>query len=428
MSEKVILVGIEYLNDEDDDKESILDELERLADTAGAVTVGKLVQKRRKADSGTYIGQGKLEELKDLCRMHEADAVIFDDELSGSQTKYIEDYLEIKVIDRTMLILDIFAARAFSGEGKIQVELAQLNYMFPRLAGLGNDLSRLGGGIGTRGPGEKKLETDRRHIRRRINALKKQLKDIEKQREVIREGRKKSGMPVCALVGYTNAGKSTLLNVLCDTEAFVEDKLFATLDTATRKMTFQSDRDDENNFSDILLVDTVGFIKKLPTELVEAFKSTLDEVRYADVIIHVVDASDKDIEDHIRIAEQTLKIIGVENKPALLVQNKIDRLAYNDRLPLDYRILQRYAGVFEISAEKKTGLNEMIKGLKKILSDEKVDLSVLVPYNEGRISSFIHENAQIIEASYLETGISYDLIIDKSKVNVIRPYLEGSRK
>lgn len=428
MVEKVVLTGIEYTSGDRRDLEVPLEELERLAHTAGAVTVGKLVQRRRQADSATFLGQGKLGELKALCLENGADAVIFDDELSGSQIKTIEDYLGIKVIDRTMLILDIFAARAFSGEGKIQVELAQLNYMLPRLMGYGGDLSRLGGGIGTRGPGEKKLETDRRHIRRRITVLKKQLKDIEKQREVLRQGRDKYQMAVCALVGYTNAGKSTLLNGLCDTEVFVEDKLFATLDTTTRKLVLKSGEGDEHKGMDILMVDTVGFIKKLPTQLIEAFKSTLEEVKFADVIIHVVDSSADDPEGHIKVAEETLEIIGAGDKPALLALNKIDRPARGPGTALNYQILQRYQGVYEVSAKEKIGLEEMMTGLKGILSREEVDLSVIIPYNEGRISSFIHDNARIIKTSYLESGVRFNLVIDRSKVNVIKPYLAGSRE
>ena len=317
IKEKVILVGVETGGDEP--AESSLDELAELARTAGAEVAGRLIQSRESIHPGTYIGKGKLLELKDLLWETDATGIICDDELTSTQLGSLESELSCKVIDRTLLILDIFAARAVSGEGKIQVELAQLRYRASRLTGLGKSLSRLGGGIGTRGPGEKKLEMDRRLIRERISRLKRELKDVEKHRELIRSQRKQSGLKTAALVGYTSAGKSSLLNALTDAGILEDAMLFSTLDTTTRSLML-------DNTQEILLTDTVGFIRKLPHHLVEAFKSTLEEARYADIILHVVDASNPNMDMQMHVVYETLRELGAEGKPVITLFNKQDLL------------------------------------------------------------------------------------------------------
>nr|WP_256961570.1 GTPase HflX [Thermoanaerobacterium thermosaccharolyticum] len=313
--EKAVLVGV-IIND--DDNES-MDELKELAETAGAEVVGIMTQSRSSVDRNSYIGKGKLSELKQFVDNMDIDLVIINDELSGSQIKNIEDIVNQKVIDRTSLILDIFAKRAKSAEGMLQVELAQLKYRLPRLQGLGNDLSRLGGGIGTRGPGETKLETDRRYIRERIKAIEGKLEDLKKHRELLRGRRRKNEIPVVAIVGYTNAGKSTLMNALTDSSVYVEDKLFATLDPTARKLDLPSGRE-------AILIDTVGFIRKLPHDLVEAFKSTLEESKYADVLLHVIDITSKDIKHKIEVVENVLRDLEAIDKPIINVYNKSDLL------------------------------------------------------------------------------------------------------
>lgn len=316
--ERFILVGIQ-LGDNELAEES-LDELEALARTAGAAVAGRLIQNREAMHPQTYIGKGKIEELKDMIWEEDASGIICDDELSAVQLNHLQQELECKVIDRTLLILDIFAAHAVSGEGKIQVELAQLRYRSARLTGLGNSLSRLGGGIGTRGPGEKKLEMDRRLIRERISRLKRELKEVEQHRELIRTQRKRSNMKVAALVGYTSAGKSSMENALTDAGILEDAMLFSTLDTTTRVLELEGKQK-------ILLTDTVGFIRKLPHHLIEAFKSTLEEARYADIIIHVVDASNPQMDTQMYVVYDTLRQLGVEGKPVITLFNKQDLLA-----------------------------------------------------------------------------------------------------
>ena len=315
--ERVILIGVQ--TEVGDDVEASLDELEELAETAGAETVAKVIQNREAVHPGTYIGKGKIEEVASLLRALDANGVICDDELSPAQLNNLERELDCKVMDRTLLILDIFAARAVSGEGKIQVELAQLRYRASRLSGLGRSLSRLGGGIGTRGPGEKKLEMDRRLIRERISRLKKELADVERHRELLRSQRNQSGMKVAALVGYTSAGKSSIENALTNAGILEDAMLFSTLDTTTRAL--QLDGTQE-----ILLTDTVGFIRKLPHHLIEAFKSTLEEAKYADIIIHVVDVSNPRMDEQMYVVYDTLRQMGAEGKPVITLFNKQDRL------------------------------------------------------------------------------------------------------
>ena len=309
-TEKVILVGVS-LSDQDDTKES-LEELKDLVSTAGAETVGMVIQNREQQHPGTYVGKGKIEELKSMIWELRATGIVCDDELSPAQMKNLQDELDVKVMDRTLIILDIFAARASTSEGKIQVELAQLKYQQTRLAGFGKAMSRLGGGIGTRGPGEKKLEMDRRLIKSRIAQLNRELKDVKKHREVTREQRSRSHIPVAAIVGYTNAGKSTLLNTLTGAGILAEDKLFATLDPTTRDLKLPSGQE-------ILMTDTVGFIRKLPHHLIEAFRSTLEEARYADIILHVVDASNPQMDEQMHTVYETLQNLGVKDKPVITV-------------------------------------------------------------------------------------------------------------
>jgi len=431
------------------EEERSLDELEELAHTAGVTVVGKMLQKRPVRDSAHYIGSGKLEELGMFCNNMDAGTAIFDDELSGAQIRNIEEAIGVKVIDRTTLILDIFAQRAHSREGKIQVELAQLKYRLPRLTGMGGQLSRLGGGIGTRGPGEKKLETDRRHIRRRINYLETELKEVRKQRELIRENRRRNEFPTVALVGYTNAGKSTLLNKLCGADVFVEDKLFATLDPTTRKLAFSANvfgqtgqsNDDDNTLTDverdILLIDTVGFIRKLPTELIEAFKSTLEEAVYADALIHVVDATDEEYEEHIKVVNEILHSLGAENKPVILALNKIDLFDANkvneanegneripERIPIKSAYGDLYSEVCEISAITGHGLDDLVKSIEGILSVNKVELNLMVPYNEGWVLPYIYENGRILEKDFADKGIKAKVVIENSKAYKIMKYAE----
>ena len=316
-TEKVILVGV-ALSDQDDTKES-LEELKDLVSTAGAETAGMLIQNREQQHPATYVGKGKIEELKNMIWELRATGIVCDDELSPAQMKNLQDELDVKVMDRTLIILDIFAARASTSEGKIQVELAQLKYQQTRLTGWGRAMSRLGGGIGTRGPGEKKLEMDRRLIKSRIAQLNRELKDVKKHREVTREQRSRSHIPVAAIVGYTNAGKSTLLNALTGAGILAEDKLFATLDPTTRDLKLPSGQE-------ILMTDTVGFIRKLPHHLIEAFRSTLEEAKYADIILHVVDASNPQMDEQMYTVYETLQNLGLKDKPVITVSNTIDRM------------------------------------------------------------------------------------------------------
>lgn len=421
--ERAILVGVETLArgtiiEEKTEGERSLDELEELAHTAGATVVGRILQKRLAEDSTFYIGKGKVEELKELCINMDADIVIFDDELSGAILRNLEDALKVKVIDRAALILDIFSQRAQSREGKLQVELAQLKYRLPRLAGIGHQLSRLGGGIGTRGPGEKKLESDRRHIRRRIKYLEARLNEISKRRSTVRLKRQKNETFTVAIVGYTNAGKSTLMNRLCNSGVFVEDKLFATLDPTTRKLTGENE--------DILIIDTVGFIRKLPTELIKAFKSTLEEAVYADTLIHVVDASDREYEEHIRVVEKTLLNLGAANKPILIAFNKIDLLDKGEnhtkeRIPI--RSLLR-KDIFEISAVTGEGIDTLIEGIRNTSPIIDVKLDITVPYEAGWVLPYVYENGKILEKEYLSNGVKAKILINKGRLERIKNFIK----
>lgn len=390
--ERVILVGVSV--EDNDDTEQSLDELEELAATAGAVCVGRVVQNRAQIHPGTYVGKGKLEEIKDLLWEADATGIICDDELSPAQLGNLKDELNTKIMDRTLIILDIFASRASTNEGKIQVELAQLKYRQSRLTGLGVTMSRLGGGIGTRGPGEKKLEMDRRLIKSRISQLNRELKDVKRHREVTREQRSRNQVPVAAIVGYTNAGKSTLLNKLTGADILAEDKLFATLDPTTRSMRLKSKQE-------ILLTDTVGFIRKLPHHLIEAFRSTLEEAKYADMILHVVDISNPQMDEQMHIVYETLQNLGVKNKPVITAFNKQDRITERVMVrdfKADYTV--------HISARTGEGLDLLMDKVEMVLREQKIAIQRLYSYQEASKIQIIRKYGELIEEEYREEGIS----------------------
>lgn len=390
-AEKVILVGVSLADGIDMEKS--LDELEELATTAGAVTVGRIIQNRELVHPGTYLGKGKIDELSNLIWETEATGIICDDELSPAQLGNLQDALEAKVMDRTLIILDIFAARASTNEGKIQVELAQLKYRQSRLTGLGKSLSRLGGGIGTRGPGEKKLETDRRLIRDRVSQLNRELKDVKRHREVAREQRSKNHVPVVAIVGYTNAGKSTLLNKLTGASVYEEDQLFATLDPTTRSLKLPSKQE-------VLFTDTVGFIRKLPHHLIEAFKSTLEEAKYADIILHVVDASNPQMDLQMYTVYETLRDLEVVDKPIITAFNKQDKLEQAEII----RDL-RADKLVKISAKTGEGLDELQEAVEDILREQKIAIERVYPYAEAGKIQLIRKYGELLEEEYREDGI-----------------------
>lgn len=399
IEETVILAGIDTGDGEA--AERSLDELEELAKTAGAKVAGRLIQAREAAHPATYVGRGKLLELKELIWETDAAGIICDDELTSAQLGNLEAELSCKVIDRTLLILDIFAARAASGEGKIQVELAQLRYRASRLTGLGRSLSRLGGGIGTRGPGEKKLEMDRRLIRERISRLKRELKDVEKHRELIRTQRKQSGLKVAALVGYTSAGKSSIENALTDAGILEDAMLFSTLDTTTRSLML-------DNTQEILLTDTVGFIRKLPHHLVEAFKSTLEEAKYADIIIHVVDASNPQMDEQMHVVYETLRQLGAEGKPVVTLFNKQDLLE-NPVRQKDFR------ADYSIPASAKTGqgMEELKKALLEIIRRDQIYIERLYDFSEAGKIQIIRSRGQLVSEEYVPEGIAVKAYVPK---------------
>ncbi len=391
VTERVILVGVSL--QENDDTEDSLAELGELAETAGALVVGSAIQNRESVHPGTYVGKGKLQELRQLAAELDATGIICDDELSPAQLRNMEDALECKVMDRTLVILDIFAARASTSEGKIQVELAQLKYRLGRLAGLGTSLSRLGGGIGTRGPGEKKLEMDRRLIKNRISQLNRELSQVKMHREVTRSQRERSQVKVAAIVGYTNAGKSTLLNHLTHASVLEEDKLFATLDPTTRNLKLDSGQE-------LLLTDTVGFIRKLPHHLIEAFRSTLEEAKYADIIIHVVDSSNPQREKQMYIVYETLRNLGVSGKKTITLFNKQDKLVENEILK------DAYADkTLKISARTGEGMPQLLEALEEFLREDKQLLEGIFPYGKGRQVSQIRKYGELLEEDYRENGI-----------------------
>ena len=391
IEEKVILVGVS--EQEGDDAEDSVTELAELVKTAGATVVGTLIQKRETIHPGTYVGTGKVEEIALLIAQTGATGIVCDDELSPAQLRNLENMLDTKVMDRTLIILDIFAARATTSEGKIQVELAQLKYRLSRLSGLGKTMSRLGGGIGTRGPGEKKLEIDRRLINDRIAQLNRELKEVVKHREITRAKRAKSEVPVVAIVGYTNAGKSTLLNHLTDAEVLEEDKLFATLDPTTRML-------ELDGHQQVLLTDTVGFIRKLPHHLIEAFKSTLEEAKYADYIFHVVDASNLQMVKQMHIVYETLDHLGVKNKKMVTLFNKMDQRTEEEPLQ-DFRADH----ILQISAANNQGLDEIKALLQEMLREDKVYIERVIPYAQAGIIQLVREKGELVSEEYVPEGI-----------------------
>lgn len=412
IKEKVILVGISQ--QEGDDAQDSLEELAELAQTAGAQVVGAILQSREAIHPGTYVGSGKLLEIRQLLLETNATGIVCDDELSPAQMRNMEDALDCKVMDRTLLILDIFAARASTSEGKIQVELAQLRYRMSRLAGFGSSLSRLGGGIGTRGPGEKKLEVDRRRIKSRISHLKRELEQMQQHREVSRGQRSRSQVKTAAIVGYTNAGKSTLLNRLTNANVLEEDKLFATLDPTTRILKLDSGQE-------LLLTDTVGFIRKLPHHLVEAFRSTLEEAKYADFILHVVDASNPQMEKQMHIVYETLQSLGISGKKILTLFNKQDK-AEEPELLHDFRADR----TLKISAKWGDGMEELKRALEAILREDKQLLEGIFPYSQGGQIPIIRKYGELLQEDYQEHGIYVKAFVPVALYKNLEMRLQGS--
>ena len=390
------------------DAEMSINELSELVKTAGGITEAVIIQKRPSPDSVSYIGTGKLIEAKEICENMEIDVVICDGELSPTQGRVLEKALGTRVIDRTVLILDIFAKNARSGEGKLQVELAQLKYSLPRLQGQGTALSRLGGGIGTRGPGETKLESDKRHIRRRIHTLEEQLAELSKRRERYRSRRKKDGIVTAAIVGYTNAGKSTLLNTLTDADVLAENKLFATLDPTSRAIKLPDG-------SEVMLIDTVGFISRLPHFLVEAFKSTLEEATNADILIILSDASDSACEEQLEVTKEILKELGGEDKPMITVYNKCD-IADSYLLPVTKNTVK-------ISALKGIGIENLLECIAENMPKTKKRLLLLIPFSEGALANTVRQNSRILKEEYKAEGLFLDAIVDTAIMYKLLDYI-----
>ncbi|GLI19579.1 MULTISPECIES: GTPase HflX [Tepidanaerobacter] len=406
-STKALLLGM--LNDISD--EDSFKELKLLAETAGVEVVGEAVQKRNKIDPAYYVGKGKAEEVAQAVKTLGANAVICDDELSPVQIRNLEDLTGVQIIDRTMLILDIFAQRAKTSEGKIQVELAQLQYMMPRLTGKGIELSQEGGGIGTRGPGETKLETDRRHIRRRIHHLKEELEDIQKSRKIITQSR---AYPVISLIGYTNAGKSTLMNALTNAGVKTGDRLFETLDTTTRGLILPDGRK-------VLLSDTVGFIRKLPHQLVDAFRATLEEVKEADLLIHVADGSSPTVEEDIAVVNSVLKELGVEKTPIIIAINKIDITGDTAIFIEGYN----KDSTIGISALTGKNLDKLLDAICRMLPSNRRKAELLIPYDNASALNEIHQNSAISETEYLDEGVKIKGEIDIAKLKKYEKYIIG---
>jgi len=406
-----ILVGIAERSSEMDECERSLDELERLLDTAGGECYAKVIQIKDSFDPRTCIGSGKVEQIKEMCERADVDLVVFDFELTPAQIRNLENDMGgvASVIDRSMLILDIFALHAVSGEGKLQVELAQLRYSAPRIMGKGNELSRQGGGIGTRGPGESKLETDRRHMREKIYALERKLEELEHNRAVMRAQRDRSGLPKVALVGYTNAGKSTLLNRLTDAGVLSEDKLFATLDPTTRKMLLPSGES-------VLLTDTVGFIRKLPHHLVKAFKSTLDEVRYSDILLIVSDICDPEVPEHLKVTEQIIEELGGADKPVIYVYNKCD-LAEN----VDYSVAND--STVKVSAATGEGIDRLLEMIEEVIRRSKRPCKLLIPYSAQSSLSAIYDSYTVNSTDYVADGVLVEAILDEKAIGQYAAYI-----
>lgn len=402
--EKAVLVTVDTGVE---DCDALLDELEELADTAGADTVGRVIQKLECPDSATFVGTGKLEEIKEFAENAGADLLIFDSELSPSQQRNIEKSTDIRTIDRTLLILDIFGQRANSGEGRIQVELARYQYMLPRLSGQGKNLSRQGGIGMKRGAGESKLESDRRHIRRRITALKEQLSDIEKRRENQRKRRKKNRLPTVAIVGYTNAGKSTLLNYLTDAGVLAKDMLFATLDPTARGLKLPDGQT-------VIFIDTVGLIRKLPHGLVDAFKSTLEEAAQADVILNICDASNPEADEHLRVTNELLGELGCVGKPIISVFNKVDKCEYTFLTP---------KGAVAISAKSGQGVDTLLKTVADALPKTRVRIKIILPFEKGDLSAVIRKDGTVHSEEYVETGLFMDCTVSMDFADRLSEYM-----
>lgn len=421
MGERVLIVGIE-LDRDTIDIENSLDELEELVMAADGIAITRLVQKRESINPAYYIGKGKAEEIKHYCDELSITTVVFNDELSGAQLRNLEKIIDKKIVDRTNLILDIFANRAKSKEGKLQVKLAQLKYRLPRLIGFRDYLSREGGGIGTRGPGEQKLETDRRHILREVNNIEKELKEVEKVRKIKRKQREGSSIPIVALVGYTNAGKSTLLNKIIELygdgdetkEVYVEDMLFATLDTSLRRAKML-------NGQDFLLTDTVGFVSKLPTKLIEAFKGTLEEAKYADLLLHVVDGSNSDLDIQIQTTLKILRELEVVDKPIITVFNKMDKVSI-DKLVYENRDVENK--VF-ISAKKGENIEKLLKTIEEMLPHSYKLVTLIIPYDKQNLVSYFMNNYQILKVQYMEEGTLLQLNINEIDMEKYKSYIKN---
>ncbi len=412
-SPKAVLVSVFFKGEDERENEASLGELEQLLKTAGGEVYGIMTQSRETPDVRTYIGEGKVEELKEICENNEIPLVVFDRELSPSQIRNLEKELEnVRVIDRTMLILDIFALHAVSGEGKLQVELAQLKYTIPRLSGKGAELSRLGGGIGTRGPGESKLESDKRHLKHRIAALEAQAEELRKNRSTMRRQRDRSGIFKLAIAGYTNAGKSTLLNLLTDAGILAENKLFATLDPTTRKYTLPSGEE-------ILLTDTVGFIRNLPTHLVKAFRSTLDEVAYCDALLLIVDASDPEYKNQIAVTQELLGDLEAGSKPVIYVFNKMDNACEEFRpcAPADSTYVT-------ISAKTGDGIESLKEAMEAVVSEGKTKEVFTLPPSRGDLLNYLYANANVLDCDYTAEGTVVTAVVDKKTKGFINKALK----
>ena len=407
LPDKVLLAAADL---GDYDIELSLDELEELVETAGGEVVARVVQKRPAYDSASCIGAGRLEEIAELCRQFEVDRIVFDCELTATQIRNIEKVCGVFTIDRTMLILDIFAQRATTKEGRLQVEIAQNKYRLPRLTGMGADLSRLGGGIGTRGPGESKLETDKRHIRSRIEKLTAELEEVAKHRDMLRKRRKKDNVLVAAIVGYTNVGKSTLLNTLTKAGVLAENKLFATLETTSRAIELPDGRS-------VTLVDTVGLIRRLPHRLVEAFKSTLEEAANADVLIHVCDASADDCAEQVRVTNELLHELGCDGIPVVTVLNKCDKVPYIDSLDISHN-----ENTVKMSAKNGTGIDELLAAVQNALPQSCTRCRLLLPFDKAGLLNTIRRDGRVFEESYTESGIECDALVDIKVYHLVEQY------
>jgi len=391
------------------DAQASLNELFELAQSAGAETVTSVTQKKDKPDVATCVGSGRLQEIAEYCKNDEIDLIIFDRELSPTQIRNIEKETDVRVIDRTMLILDIFAQRARSKEGKLQVELAQLKYMLPRLTGKGAEMSRLGGGIGTRGPGETKLETDKRHIRRRMETLQEQLSEVEKHRGQLKRRREKDGVITVAIVGYTNAGKSTLMNCLTDAGVLAQDKLFATLDPTSRALKLP-------NGVSVMLTDTVGLVRRLPHHLVNAFKSTLEEAAQADIILNVCDASSEEAQVHLTVTSELLRELGCENRPIIPVLNKCDLVSGLDNIPM-------IGDAVRISAKTGRGVDGLLQAVEKNLPVKMRRVRLLLPFGQAPLTATLRQQGTLLQEKYTDDGISVEAVVDERLYAYVRDYV-----